>query len=482
LKLVHKLFLIVILPIVFECAFVGTFFLFEHLASEANAKYQHAHDIAMLTDDITKDVYDMASACGFASIGKPEVFLQRARDAGARIDVDVEQLMSLTSADGAVAADARRLADAAVRCKEMAAPYLVSKPTLMGFSSYHQLFKVTGDLVAEHRTIREQNGRNLQAASRNVERWRQWIKIFVIGGLVASLGLTVFVVRLVHKHLVGRLASALANIAKVKEGKQLGTAVPGNDEIAQLDEFVHEMADSLQQAREARKQLTRMITHDLRAPLTNMGFLLGMISEGAFDASQDKLKLRATGMEPELDRINRLIEELLDLETMDAAGLQLRMEEVDAESLVSRAAEAVNNIALVSDVNLRVEGMPSKFLGDEDRLLQVLLNLLTNAIGHSPKNSEVVLRVVGAEHNVTFQIVDEGAGLGDVAPNALFDEFVRLPNSSQRKGYGLGLAICRRVVAAHGGTITAKNNSDKGSTFEFSLPVEMAVSKPLVVL
>ncbi len=234
-----------------------------------------------------------------------------------------------------------------------------------------------------------------------------------------------------------------------------------------------------------RKEVERMknefistVSHELRTPLTSIRGSLGLLEGGIMGElppqAVDMVRIARTNTE----RLIRLINDILDLEKMEAGKLELKLALLECVELVEATLSGVQGMADTAGVTLRseVEGTP-QVKGDRDRLIQVLTNLVSNAVKFSPRDAPVTVRVHDAPGGrVRFSVVDQGPGISAEQRGRLFGRFQQLDGSDTRSkgGTGLGLAISQAIVEQHGGRIEVESEEGKGSTFTFSLEAARA--------
>ncbi|MFP2912572.1 response regulator, partial [Pyxidicoccus sp. 3LFB2] len=229
-----------------------------------------------------------------------------------------------------------------------------------------------------------------------------------------------------------------------------------------------------------RKEVERMknefistVSHELRTPLTSIRGSLGLLEGGIMGElppqAVDMVRIARTNTE----RLIRLINDILDLEKMEAGKLELKLAPQECTELVEATLSGVHGMAEAAGVVLRsdVEGTP-QVKGDRDRLIQVLTNLVSNAVKFSPRGAAVTVRVLEAPAGrVRFSVVDQGPGISAEQRGRLFGRFQQLDGSDTRSkgGTGLGLAISQAIVDQHGGRIEVESEEGRGSTFSFTL-------------
>ncbi|HLL54308.1 MAG TPA: ATP-binding protein, partial [Myxococcaceae bacterium] len=260
----------------------------------------------------------------------------------------------------------------------------------------------------------------------------------------------------------------------------LGSAAPIRDSSGQILGGVGTFEDiterksmerSLQEAVRAREELLAIVSHDLRSPLGTIRFG-GAVLSRAIPAGDLAKAREAVGTILQMtNRMNRLIEDLCDLSRIDAHQLTLRRLPGPLAPVVAAALEIVQPVADAKGTALRVEladGLP-EVDADPDRVIQILMNLLTNALKFSPAGGTLTVSAEGRGNEVRLAVRDQGPGIVEEAQRHLFDRYWRADRADKR-GLGLGLFICKALVEAHGGQLQVESRLGEGSTFSFTLP------------
>jgi two-component system, OmpR family, phosphate regulon sensor histidine kinase PhoR len=241
--------------------------------------------------------------------------------------------------------------------------------------------------------------------------------------------------------------------------------------------LVMEDVSELRRLQRIRAEFIDNLSHELRTPLTTVSLLAETLVREADSAGEvipPRMRDRIGKIEVETDHLVQMVEELLDLSRIESGGPLVMLDEVDLGRLAVASVERLRLFAERQRVELRAEapgGLPP-VRGAEDRLGQVLVNLLHNAVKFSPDGGEVVVRVRPVAKEVVVSVEDHGIGIPRADQARIFERFYKADKARRRGGgTGLGLAIARHVVEAHGGRIWVKSVEGRGSTFSFALPI-----------
>ena len=294
-----------------------------------------------------------------------------------------------------------------------------------------------------------------------------WVQLGLVATVVLVLAVAAAVVAAgVISGPVRRLTSATEAI----RGGDLSARVEvgASDELGALAGSFNDMADSLESADRRRKQLTSDVAHELRSPVTNIIGHLDAVEDGVAEATPEHLGV----ISAEAQRLHRLVEDLSQLAEADEGDIRLFRQEQNVAAIVSRAVEAHQMTAEDRSISLSCDCPTAVASVDGARIEQVVGNLLDNALTAVADRGEVRAAVVASADAVTITVSDDGPGIPDELLESLFDRLrrgdkVRTPGAS---GRGLGLAIARALVRAHGGDIDAGNGPSGGAEFTVTLP------------
>ncbi|MDQ3973099.1 MAG: response regulator, partial [Actinomycetota bacterium] len=226
-------------------------------------------------------------------------------------------------------------------------------------------------------------------------------------------------------------------------------------------------------AQRAKDEFVAVVSHELRTPLTSIHGALGLLRAGVLGSLSERGQRMVDIAASNTDRLVRLINDILDVERLQAGKAALHKQACDAAELVSRCAEAMRPMADEAGVCLVTAVEPATVWADSDRIEQTLTNLISNAVKFSPPGTTVRLLTIREEQAVRFEVVDEGRGIPPDKLQGVFGRFQQVDASDSREkgGSGLGLAICRNIVEQHGGRIWVDSSPGRGATFAFTLPV-----------
>lgn len=294
----------------------------------------------------------------------------------------------------------------------------------------------------------------------------------VLFGALAA-GIAAVVVTLAISGRILRPVGQLTEAAEKMSHGDLSVRVPveSEDELGQLAVAFNSMAGNIEQQEQLRRNMVGDVAHELRTPLTNLRGYLEAVRDGLISPDNALVD----NLYEETMLLNRLVADLHELAQAEAGQLALVRTPAPLADVVGQAVEILRPQAVAKGVALSVDvpgGLPEVDI-DRERIGQVLRNLLNNALAHTPADGEIGVSAVRENGAVWVSVCDTGEGISPEDLPHVFDRFYRADRSRARLtgGYGLGLAIVRQLVLAHGGTITVKSEVGRGSTFRFSVPV-----------
>lgn len=317
---------------------------------------------------------------------------------------------------------------------------------------------------------------------------RETIKQLVLWCSIFDFVLAVVLIAYFIKNITRRINLLVENARVLPTSRTLPNKVSGNDEIAFLDQAMHDAASELVKSSDYKRSLLEMIAHDLRNPLMAIGVAFEVMLRSAQDGQVTAKDSRVRALRQTLQQITNLLESLLALDKVEANELQLALEVVTVSDLISDAYSLTHAQAEAKGIKIQLDSVENiNVIADRSRLLQVLSNLLGNAIKFSPSGSTVNLAAtIGdgtsrtfaqSSTSVVFSVRDNGPGIDATHHRRLFDKYFQVKEKDSvakpfGAGFGLGLAICKQIIDKHGGEMGVASEPGKGSVFWFSLSVD----------
>jgi signal transduction histidine kinase len=338
-----------------------------------------------------------------------------------------------------------------------------------------EMAEIRAEISRVHESARERM--LAETMARTHDAWRAF-RISLAAALVALflVGLsTVFALRAMRRPIRQLISATMA----VSAGK-FGIAVPvtGDDDVSRLTDSFNKMSQSLAVFEQMSADFLSIAAHELRSPLTCIKGYVGVLRATLPDdqLANPEIARYLERIDHEADLMTAKVSELLTFGMIEAGQLQLDTREIMTEGFLLMVGEAFRPIAMERNIDFRMDigKVPSFFRGDPDRLNQVILNLLDNAFKFTPAGGEVVLRGREAEGQLEIEVADTGQGIPAGQLEVIFEKYARVKSGGPRtaKGTGLGLAVARGIVVAHGGTIGVTSQEGKGSRFIVRLPVK----------
>ncbi len=356
-----------------------------------------------------------------------------------------------------------------------------------------------GEIVFSHAPLKNAIERHRQSLSRTWNEFTgEFIKISMISfALVLMLaGLLSFLFsRTLSRPLIA-LKEATDHVARGNLDHRV--MITSEDEIGELaasfNRMVSDLKISTERLRDANEKLKALdslksefisiVSHELRTPITSVkAFAELILIKPAMPEKKKEEFLKI--IKCESDRLARLINDILDITRIETGKLYWHMDTVSLDEVVRHSVASMQPLASnkhITIIDEMEEGLPSLF-ADRDRLVQVVTNIVSNAVKFTQAGGKISVRASrhnGVQPSVTISVSDTGIGIPEDSLHLIFDKFHRAQNNRfvhTSEGTGLGLAIAREIVEHHGGVIRATNNPDRGSTISFTLPLEKGDSR-----
>jgi len=249
----------------------------------------------------------------------------------------------------------------------------------------------------------------------------------------------------------------------------------GPHEVRELTRAFNAMVARVQLNQKSQRDFVANVSHELKTPLTSIQGFAQALMDGTAESPETR-RQAAEVIYNEAGRMHRMALDLLDLARLDAGIAEIKLSAVDMPALLTNVVEKFRPMASGAEVNLKLDlasDLPV-LLGDGDRLAQVFINLVDNALKFTPRGGTVTVRAVKYKDEVQVSVSDTGAGIPSDAIPHIFDRFYQADASragGEKHGAGLGLAIVHEIVTAHGGRISVRSAQGRGSAFIVHLPL-----------
>lgn len=306
-----------------------------------------------------------------------------------------------------------------------------------------------------------------QLAARRVED-RTWSVAF--GGLMGAVSIALLTTAFVSFRMNRALRGLTEGTSALAKGEFREISVTSTDEIGELSRAFNRMAAKLRELDQMKEQFYATVSHELRSPLTSARESAGLLRGGTHGALTPKQERLVGIIHGSTDRLLHLVNDILDLSRASSGVLSLDLASFDLGTAATRAIDELRPQAEERKVGLAAERGPGSFemTGDENRLVQVLVNLIANAIRFTPEGGTVSVRLVDAGAELEAHVEDTGVGIPADQLPVIFERYRQAHTG--RGGTGLGLAIVRGMVEAHGGRVGVESQEGKGSRFTVTLP------------
>ncbi|MEZ4629300.1 MAG: ATP-binding protein [Deinococcales bacterium] len=266
------------------------------------------------------------------------------------------------------------------------------------------------------------------------------------------------------------LTQATLNLSQAKNEAVL-VPIRSQDELGRLASSFNQMSQDLTRSQNLRKQMTADIAHELRSPLTVMLGYLEALKDGVLKATPERMKT----LYSEGKQLEHLIDDLRTLSLADVGALKLNLKEQSLSDLLLDVFNSFSHLAKQKNISLKQDIQNLKpILFDQERLKQVLVNLLNNALEHTPEGGNINLIAYPQGNNIMIQVQDTGKGIAQEHLPFIFERFYRSDSTRSGKGSGLGLAIAKSIIEAHGGSLSAHSQEGMGTVIQ----VEFLSTRP----
>lgn len=484
LKLSHKGLILVSVPLVTSFIFVGILWTLLERADQEVAQESRAREASQLSGALGKNVFDAAQSVAAYSLTKNPAMSQRFDMLAAQTPRLYEDIRYLLGDDpqakpiiDSIEVVHRRAMNVLTMARDAADERDLDAIHLRHLREHLQ--SCLEEVMRHMQSLGEEVKRQQAAVHGDSATTKQNVRWILALGLFANVLVSLSLAIYFSRGIASRLAIINENAHLFTQGKALNPALGGADEIAEMDKTFHQMAVALEEAAKKERELEKikqefvaMVSHDLRTPLTSLQGTLALLQRGAFGQLSDNGKIVLDKSEREMTRLIRLIGDLLSLEKFSAGKFDLSLSWTRLDEIIGAAIDAVQRIADANEIRIIYNPQNLSIHVDGARLIQVLVNLLSNALKFSPAHGQIEITVEQGAGFVKVWVKDQGRGVPEELRESIFERFkqVKTEDATEHQGTGLGLPICKAIVEQHGGQIGVEPIATGGSAFWFTLP------------
>ncbi|HEX6040111.1 HAMP domain-containing sensor histidine kinase [Longimicrobium sp.] len=296
--------------------------------------------------------------------------------------------------------------------------------------------------------------------------------------LALSLAATLLIGTLLTRTLLRPIALLRQGMGSVAEGDfEPHVRIPRErpDELGDLARSFGTMTEQLRELDRLKAEFVSVASHEIKTPLSVIRGYVTLLADGIYGDVNDQQKKTLEAVSAQTDRLTRLVHRLLDVSRFEAGGARLELRQIELRPFFDELTEDFRVLAVQNGIEFPVrlaDDLPRTLVGDEDRLNEVLGNLLSNAFKFTAKGGTIRVDAARCDGGIQVEVEDTGVGIPPDKLPHVFEKFYQVDNEAQPRsvGSGLGLAIAREIVEAHGGTIGAESQVGRGTRFRVYLP------------
>ncbi|MBA3994341.1 MAG: hypothetical protein C0469_12505 [Cyanobacteria bacterium DS2.3.42] len=478
LNLKQKGLIIVAFPLIFEAAFILALFLTLEKAEENVNKETKSRLVLQEVNNISKSIFDSASHLVTWNFTHKRAELQQFDSTMLGIADSIDNLKAMSADDPIRRERAKKLE---FHGKATMRNLLSHREKMVGdssrvytpnFQEFRRDFNAEFDpFLKEAQRLAQEEESVQKLVPQAIEARKTSLRILLFTGFAINIAIAIFGMMIFNRDISSRLLVMIENSQRMAIGKELLGRISGQDEVARLDKVFHDMAESLRLAEATKREFVQMISHDLRTPLTAILGTFELLSSGAYGKLTPRGLTRVNDAERESERLIGMINELLDIDKLESGNMQLILDDCELQPILRRAVEAVTVIAESRKVTLEPTRENPIVRVDEDRIVQILINLMGNAVKYSPEGGVIKINAEQEKEFIRIDIIDQGPGIPKKDKRLIFERFKQIEDDDYKRSgsSGLGLAICKSLVESHGGVIGVDSEVGKGSRFWFTI-------------
>ena len=282
---------------------------------------------------------------------------------------------------------------------------------------------------------------------------------------------------------IGELRRGMATVAQGDFEPDVHIPHERPDELGDLARSFDTMTEQLRELDRLKAEFVSVASHEIKTPLSVIRGYVTLLADGIYGDVNDQQKKTLEAVSAQTDRLARLVHRLLDVSRFEAGGARLELRDIDLRAFFDDLTSDFRVLAVQNGIDFPVQladDLPPTIVGDEDRLSEVLGNLLSNAFKFTERGGSIRVDASRYDGGVQVEVEDSGVGIPEDKLPRIFEKFYQVENDAQPRsvGSGLGLAIAREIVEAHGGTIGAESQEGRGTRFRVFLPERPPAPRP----
>lgn len=481
MKLRQKGIILVSVPLIFQIGFIIWLMHLLNVADEQIDRLARSQVIIAEANSLTNSLVAAGSQVIMFKLTHRESLREKLDKTISEFPVALEKLSELAKGDPRREKHVEEMKESLLSCNDFITSYrkkigidtgpfdvvTLSNQARAAEKAVNSLLAQTKRFSAEEQALQSEYPGGAEGARRRV-------RLFLWVGIALNVLLSLCLALFFSKTITGRLAVLRENALLLASRRPLNAKLAGNDEINYLDQVFHNVAFELNNAEQRKQEFVSMISHDMRTPLTSLQGTLALFAAGTYGELSDRAMKRIHASEANIFRLVNLINQLLDMEKIEAGMMEMHTRDISLQPLIHQAIESARGFAEQNEITIEEPEVTEEILvrADEQRTTQVLINLISNAVKYSPPGKKIRLTASKSTQFAEIKVVDEGVGIPAQYTQKIFERFQRIDRGAEKHASsGLGLAICKAFVEAQGGQIGVTSAENKGSTFWFRLPL-----------
>lgn len=476
MRIAQKGFLLVAIPLVFELAFVGALLALLRQAEDQTSKLMQARNVIMRTDALARKMQNATLAMAGYAVTSDRNTLVVCQSILDQLPSDFAKIEEAARGNQQELSVLKNIAQQIEHYGDLLKEIRIAIETKDEYNTSENLFQRVKESTSEVNSMVQTISKADKALEKDLlvqqAKTRNGVVLLLAGGVAVNVVIAIWLAYFYSRNFVDRLRILKTNSELFTKRQEFLPEVGGRDEISEVDHSFREMAETIKQLEQRKREFVSMVSHDLRSPLMSVEMTLGLFNEGLLGEVNENGKKRVKAAQNNIGRLMNLIRELIDVEAMETGNLNLECGNCCIDDIFQYSLQSIQSLAENKNIEIKFQESNLYVNADADRIVQVITNLCSNAIKFSPENSTISLQATEIGEMTRVSVIDQGRGIPAAIQPSIFDRFkqVEKTDRTEKQGSGLGLAICKSIVEAHHGSIGLVSNENEGTEFWFTLP------------